>query len=107
MFSHNLFKNLPQALRTEVFETLFAQGEIKIERIISKGNDSDWMTQAQDEWVALLQGEAILAFEDDMEVFLHAGDCLHIPAGQKHRVKWTTAAQKSIWLAIHFPPQKI
>ncbi len=48
MFSHNLFKNLPQDLRTEVLETLFAQGDIKIERIISKGHDTDWMTQAPD-----------------------------------------------------------
>lgn len=85
-------------------EPLNAGTDVLIERIISSGQTSPpgfWYDQDRDEWVALLQGEAVLAFADGRRVSLAAGDWLLIPAHEKHRVEHTSAAPPCIWLAVH------
>ncbi len=47
----------------------------------------------------LLQGEAILEFEDRM-VNLKAGDYMHIPKNCKHRVEKTSIDPVCIWLCV-------
>ncbi|MHB8801619.1 MAG: cupin domain-containing protein, partial [Rhodocyclaceae bacterium] len=78
----------------------------RIERIVSTGQASPegfWYDQPRDEWVLLLSGSAGLRFADEADVReLRPGDWLLIPAGCKHRVEWTDAAQPSVWLAVHF-----
>ena len=64
-----------------------------IERIISTGQSTlpgEWYDQNKDEWVILLQGEAILSYEDGSQIKLTVGDYLLIPAHQKHRVEYTS-----------------
>ena len=59
----NIFKNIPEQLPEERFECLFNRENIKLERIISKGHSTPaghWYDQDDDEWVMLLQGQAIL-----------------------------------------------
>lgn len=101
----NIFK-LPAVLpMEELFEPLWQNENITIERIISTGQISPpgfWYRQEQDEWVILLQGEASLSYEDGREVELFAGDYLYIPAGLAHRVERTSQAPPCIWLAIHW-----
>jgi len=102
----NILADIPEPLPNELFTTLLQNPQIKIERIVSKGQcdaKDEWYDQATDEWVILLQGAAILEFTDPNELKnLKSGDYLFIPAHRKHRVEWTHLEQESIWLAIHF-----
>lgn len=89
----------------EFFETLLAQPGVRIERIVSTGQASPpgfWFEQADAEWVALLQGEALLRFEDeDAPRRLTPGDWVTIAARRRHRVEWTPTGTTTIWLAVH------
>lgn len=102
----NLFDKIPAAIAEEISDSLLSNSGIEIKRILSKGQSSPaigWYEQVDNEWVVVLQGEAILAFEHEVEKHLQAGDFCFIPAAQKHRVKWTPADQVTVWLAIYFP----
>lgn len=100
----NLFL-LPDPLPAEEqFETLIQRAGIHIERIISTGQITpaeQWYDQVQDEWVVLLQGEAILSYQDGSSLPLKAGDHVLIPAHTRHRVSYTSHSPACIWLAIH------
>lgn len=100
----NLFKKVPTNLEEEISEPLVAGKNILIERIISAGQASPegfWYNQAQDEWVALLQGRAKLAWKNGRELVLEAGDWVLLPAGEEHRVAETSVDPPCIWLAVH------
>ena len=100
----NIF-DLPSSLpNEELFEPLISTENILIERIVSTGQTTppgEWYDQDKDEWVILVQGEAILAYADGSEIKLTAGDYLFIPAHQKHRVEYTSSQPPCIWLAVH------
>ncbi len=101
----NIFQDIPSDLTQEIFETLLQKENIRIERIISYGQSSPaegWYDQDEHEWILLVEGEALLAFEDGSEVHLHAGDYLNIAAYTKHKVTWTKEKAKTIWLAIFY-----
>ncbi len=101
----NLFESLPEDISNEIFSELVRGDNIKIERIVSKGHSSPasgWYDQAEHEWVAVLKGEAKIAFENGEEVHLIAGSHLTIPAHTKHKVTWTTPDTETIWLAVHY-----
>ena len=101
----NIFQDIPLDLSEEVFETLLQNKNIRIERIISYGQSSPeegWYDQDEHEWVLLLEGEALLAFEDESEVHLHAGEYCNIAAHTKHKVLWTKEKTKTLWLAIFY-----
>jgi len=107
MKKHNLFENLPNELPEELTEVLAeGQGQIRIERIVSRGHASPpgfWYDQESTEWVLLLRGTAILRFEDQEEpLALSAGDWVEIPAHRRHRVETTSPNENCIWLAIHW-----
>jgi len=105
MNTSNIFSNIPLDLKEEVFEDIVSAKHIKIERIISKGHitpKEQWYNQEQNEWVILIQGEAILSFEDSEDVNLKNGDYINIPAKTKHRVSWTKPNEETIWLAIFY-----
>lgn len=101
----NIFSNIPEEIPDELFHTLLSKKQIKIERIVSKGHTSEthnWYDQIQDEWIIVLEGQAILQFELPSScVKLKKGDYLLIPAHKKHRVHWTDPNQNTIWLAIY------
>jgi cupin 2 domain-containing protein len=104
----NLFGNLPVTPEAaERLETLLTHPGLRIERIVSTGQSSPpgfWYEQADSEWVLLLNGEALLRFEDETEARrLHPGDWLQIRPGRRHRVEWTAADALTIWLAVHYP----
>ena len=102
---NNIFDLLPVTLDAEVVENIIQTGNIKIERIVSKGHSSspsEWYDQAMSEWVIVLQGEAIITMENEEDFHLVSGSFLNIPAHSRHRVKWTTSEVETIWLAIHY-----
>ncbi len=114
-----LFAKLPTAIASEVFESLVTSPTVQIERIISWGHTSPatgWYDQAWQEWVMVLQGEAVVEWvEAEAQIGdagdtaiavqsqrLQPGDYLLLPAHCRHRVAWTTPEQPTIWLAVHF-----
>ena len=100
----NIFK-LPDILpKEEINEPLIPDRGILIERIISTGQASPpgfWYEQERDEWVVLLQGESELVWEDGRKKQMQSGDWVFLPAGEHHRVEWTSAHPPCIWLAVH------
>jgi cupin 2 domain-containing protein len=101
----NIFSRIPDAIPDEIFETIFQNDTVKIERIISDGHTTpgeQWYDQDYDEWVILLKGMAELAFENEGQpMVLKPGDYIFIPAFCRHRVTRTDANQPTIWLAVH------
>lgn len=101
----NIFTHIPEQLSEEFFDTLLKQDHVHIERIISRGHTTppdQWYDQAWDEWVLLLQGEAVLWYEQPKQMItLTAGDYLLIPAHTRHRVEWTALDEETLWLAVH------
>ena len=99
-----MFANIPATIPTEIFESLIQTDTIKIERIISKGQQSAegyWYDQDQAEFVLVLQGQARIQFETHT-VDLNAGAYLNSAAHQKHRVAWTTPTEETLWLAVFY-----
>lgn len=100
----NLFQIPPQLPPEEFFEILTQTPTLRIERIISTGQTTppgEWYDQPTAEWVVLLQGNAILTYEDQSQITLSPGDYLWIPAHCKHRVDYTSSNPPCLWLAIH------
>jgi cupin 2 domain-containing protein len=97
----NLFDDIPETAPQELVTALLTRPGLRIERIVSTGQSSDWMTQGWDEWVAVITGSAGLLIEDEPELLLSAGDHLLIAAGVRHRVAWTDPDQPTVWLAVH------
>jgi len=101
----NIFDAIPTNLSNEVFSILAESGDVKIERIVSKGHTSPatgWYDQTQNEWLIVLRANAIISFEDLPSVTLQEGDYMNIPAHEKHRVKWTDPDVETVWLAVHY-----
>lgn len=99
----NLFE-IPVSENTDEFSEILAQGDIRIERIVSTGQitpEDQWYDQEVDEWVALLNGEARILFENSEEITLRKGDYILIKAHEKHRVTYTSTDPPCVWLAIH------
>ncbi|MCI0666812.1 MAG: cupin domain-containing protein [Methylococcaceae bacterium] len=91
----------------EAFETLLQNDCFRLERIVSQSHhatpEGEWFDQPADEWVILLRGSAGLTMEGEAgPIILNPGDHLLIPAHKKHRVEWTSPAEKTVWLAVHF-----
>ena len=102
---NNIFDAIPKDLKDEKFESLVESDRIRIERIISRGHaspESGWFDQQQNEWVMVLKGAAILAFEDQPSISLKEGDFINLPAHKKHKVEWTAPDVETIWLAVHY-----
>ncbi|NEW60341.1 cupin domain-containing protein [Sulfurovum sp. bin170] len=94
----NLFDyTVPQ--KGETFTTLLEHKNIKIIRIVSSDNfESVEYVQEEDEWVVLLEGEAILMIEGEKKT-LKKGESLLIPAKIPHRV--LEMNRGTVWLAVH------
>ena len=104
MEKYNIFDEIPVDKTEEKFFEIFKNETIKIEKIVSNGQKSPqnfWYEQEKNEFVLVLEGFAIVEFED-FEVELKKGDCLNIKAYQKHRVKFTSQTEPTIWFAVFY-----
>lgn len=104
MEKYNIFDEIPVDKSEERFFEIFKNETIKIEKIVSNGQKSPqnfWYEQEKNEFVLVLEGFAIVEFED-FEVELKKGDCLNIKAYQKHRVKFTSQTEPTIWFAVFY-----
>lgn len=100
----NLFdiKKIPNS--DELVEILAESKNVRIERIVSSGHISPqgfWYDQHENEFVALLQGEAVITYEDG-SIRLKAGDTAIIPAHKKHRVDFTSIEPLCVWLCVFY-----
>ncbi|MER3447746.1 MAG: hypothetical protein C4291_13335 [Candidatus Dadabacteria bacterium] len=106
MMPNSIFSNIPNSVPDEIFETLLEADSFNLKRIISTGQATPrgkWYDQDDNEWVIMLSGSAGLLFEGDGEVcMMKPGDYVHIPAHRRHRIEWTDANQKTVWLALHY-----
>lgn len=103
--NENIYQNIPTQLPEELFTLLLENKNVRIERIVSQGQRTpagEWYEQIQNEWVIVLQGQAVIEYENTEPHNLNVGDYLFIPAGTRHRVLWTSHAEQTIWLAIHW-----
>jgi cupin 2 domain-containing protein len=104
----NLFHQIPGELAEELVTVLAQNGYVKIERIVSDGHASPegfWYDQAENEWVMLISGSAVLSIEKESgieQLELKPGDYLLLPAHQRHRVESTSQTEKTIWLAVYY-----
>ncbi len=104
MQKYNIFEQIIVDKSEEKFFEIFKNEKIKIEKIVSNGQISPenfWYEQEENEFVLLLEGFAIVEFED-FEIELKKGDCLNIKAMQKHRVKFTSLNEPTIWFAVFY-----
>ena len=104
MEKYNIFEQIIVDKNEEKFFEIFKNKTIKIEKIVSNGQKSPenfWYEQEKSEFILLLEGFAILEFED-FEVELFKGDCLNIEAFKKHRVKFTSLDEPTIWFAVFY-----
>src|SRR4029079_13132821 len=98
----NLLRDLPDASSGEITEMLLTVPGMRIERIVSLGQQSPpgvWYDQDEAEWMLLLAGRARLRFADESEErVLGPGDFVQIAPHRKHRVEWTDPAAPTVWL---------
>lgn len=106
MEKKNLFSDLPSSVKNEIFEVLALSQDVRIERILSKGQTTpagEWYDQELNEFVILLKGRANVVFEGEHELYdLKPGDYINIPAHTRHRVEWTDDDTVTVWLAVHY-----
>ncbi|MCL1848550.1 MAG: cupin domain-containing protein [Clostridiales bacterium] len=98
----NIF-DLPALPLPEESTTVLAGGRgVRIERIVSAGQSSDWYDQEEAEFVALLEGSAVIAYADGRSAALEKGDTLLIHPHERHRVESTSAQPPCVWLCVFF-----
>ena len=85
----------------EIVEILKENENVKIEKIISTGQTTDWMKQEQEEFVMLIQGQAIIEYKNKKQE-LRAGDTIIIKKNEKHRVAYTSENPCCIWICVFY-----
>lgn len=101
---YNIFDEIIVDKSEEKFFEIFKNETIKVEKIVSNGQKSPenfWYEQEKSEFILLLEGFAILEFENRV-IELKKGDCLNIKAMEKHRVKFTSLDEPTIWFAVFY-----
>ena len=98
----NIFDLPPLPLPEELTTVLAESGNVRIERIISTGQVSDWFDQDETEFVALLEGKAILEYDDGKTIALSKGDTLLIKPHERHRVSFTSSEPPCVWLCVFY-----
>ena len=101
----NLLRDLPAGGAGEIVDRLAGNAEVRIERIVSRGEaspDGFWYDQDEAEFVLLLAGAARLSFADDEIVALGPGDWVDIAPHRHHRVAWTDPDQPTVWLVVFY-----
>lgn len=97
----NIFEITQPPTTTELTDVLVQNTVLRIERIVSTGQTSDWYDQEEKEFVILLSGAATIDFGNEQQNLV-AGDYLVIPAHQRHRVSATSQEPACVWLCVFY-----
>ena len=92
----------PLPLNEEVTTILTENEHIRIERIISTGQVSDWYDQDETEFVILLEGNAVIEYKNGKSIDISKGDTLLIKPHEQHRVSYTSSDSPCIWLCVFY-----
>ena len=102
---NNIYDDIPDVLEKELFEPILEREGFRIERIVSFGHGTpsgQWLSQKEDEWVIVLEGEAEISFSDGSpNCRMKPGDHIFIASGREHRVEWSAPEKRTVWLAVH------
>jgi len=98
----NIFDLPDIPLPEEVTTVLTESKNVRIQRIVSTGQVSDWYDQPETEFVVLLEGNAVIEYEDEKTVVLSKGDTLLIKPHERHRVSFTSKEPPCIWLCVFY-----
>ena len=99
----NIFDLPPLPLAEELITAMAGSDDVRIERIISTGQVSaEWYDQEQTEFVVLLEGSAVVAFEGGRSVELVRGDTLVIKPHERHKVSYTSEDPPCVWLCVFY-----
>jgi len=94
---------LPVLPLTEELTTILAESKnVRMERIVSTGQISDWYDQNETEFVVLLDGNAVIEFENGESITMSKGDTLLIKPHERHRVSYTSREPACIWLCVFY-----
>ena len=81
----NLLENLEFSSDEEVEEIIYEDEKMRVLRTMSLDQETDYMTQDEDELVILVAGEGSIQTKDRI-IKMKASDCIYIPYGQSHKV---------------------
>ncbi len=121
----NIFDLKDLSVNEEIIKILFKNENVKIEKIISTGQTTDWQESNKNEFVILVQGNAEIEYYDnricedknfktnenimknlkntnDMKLQLGKGDIILIKKGERHRVSYTSKNPCCVWICIFF-----
>jgi len=116
----NIFDLKDLSEKEEVVKILTENENVKIEKIISTGQMTDWQISKRNEFVILIQGEAEIEFfenknfgknekiienkskTNNKKLKLVRGDTVLINKMEKHRVSYTSKNPCCIWICIFF-----
>ena len=98
----NIFDIPDLPLSEELTIILAENANIRIERIISTGQTTEWYDQTEAEFVVLLEGNAVIEFENGRSVALSKGDTLLIQPHERHRVSFTSIEPPCVWLCVFY-----
>jgi len=116
----NIFDLKDLSEREEIVKILAQNENVKIEKIISIGQTTDWQESGQNEFVILVQGEAEIEYfentnlekneniirdkknTNNKKLQLSKGDTVLINKGERHRVSYTSKNPCCIWICIFF-----
>lgn len=103
MRTGNLYADAAPPAQGERSATLLGHRNLVVERIVSSGQVAPReYVQAQDEWVLLARGEAVLRVAGE-SLTLGPGDYVFLPAGMPHAVE--RVSDGAVWLAVHLHPE--
>ena len=87
----------------EIVTILEKNKNIKIERIVSEGQTTDWQSSDKNEFVILVQGNAEITYFKKSEIVkLSSGDTLLIKKNEKHKVSYTSKNPHCVWICIFY-----
>lgn len=116
----NIFDLKGLSEKEEVVKILASNENVKIEKIISTGQSTDWQESYQNEFVILVQGTAEIEYFESKDykksdntmknkkdinnkkLRLGKGDTVLINKGERHRVSYTSKNPCCIWICIFF-----
>jgi len=98
----NIFEMPELPVPEELMTVLAESGNVRIERIISSGQVSDWYDQPDTEFVVLLEGSARVEFENNKVANMSKGDTLLIKPHELHRVGYTSTDPPCVWLCVFY-----
>ena len=98
----NIFSMPELPLLEELTTILIESDSVRVERIVSAGQVTGWYDQDVTKFVVLLDGNAIIEYENNVTIALAKGDTLLIKPHERHRVSYTSSEPACIWLCVFY-----